>query len=272
MSTIITEEPKQPLILTGDGYGLEIAPSYQEAKITLLKNAAVIVDISDPVGDAAADKQIKLLAAMRIDVEKSRTAVKRPALDFGNTVDAQAKSFVAEILIEEDRLKKARGSYSMAVIAERNRVLREMEAKRQEEARRLQEEENRRLEAERKVEAERKAAEDALWNAETPEEKEAAEKGVQAAESSAVEIAATPEAVAAPLPTQFVPAAPKGVKMVPAYEVTDIHALYQHNTGLVTLSERRKEILEAIERGMVGDTPPHIPGLRIFMQPKVSAR
>jgi hypothetical protein len=57
--------------------------------------------------------------------------------------------------------------------------------------------------------------------------------------------------------------------MVPDYEITDLDALYRHNAGLVTLTERRKDILEAIARGMIGDTPPEIPGLRVFMKPQV---
>lgn len=276
MTTALVEtEPKQPLILTGDGYGLTIAPEYETKKLELLKNAALIVIVNDAVGDAAADSQIKLLAAMRIAVEKSREMAKRPALDFGKDVDAKAKAFVTAIDAEETRLKKARGSYAEAVIRERNRVLAEMEAARQETARIEREAEAKRVAEAVAAEKARLEAEEAAWNATTPEEEAAADEAAKIAEAAqakrvadataeAARIAALP--VAAPV---FVPEAPKGVKMVPDYELTDILALLNHNAGLVTLTERRKEILEAIARGMIGDAPPQIPGLRVFMRPQV---
>jgi hypothetical protein len=67
----------------------------------------------------------------------------------------------------------------------------------------------------------------------------------------------------------FIPEAVKGVKMVADFEVTDIDRLYRHNAGLVTLTERRKEILDAIARQTIGETLPTIPGLRVFLKPQV---
>jgi len=67
----------------------------------------------------------------------------------------------------------------------------------------------------------------------------------------------------------FVPEAPKGVKMVPDFEVTDLDALYRHNVGLVKMEPRREEILRAIAGQTIGDTLPTIPGLRVFLKPQV---
>ena len=277
-----------PLILNGEGYGLEISQSYEEQKAELLKHSGLIVAITDPSGDAAADAQLKKLAAMRIEVEKSRVKVKEPALQFGKMVDNKAKEFVAEIVAEEARLKAERGTYAQAVIAERNRIIREQEEKRMAEEKKRREAdaaEASRIEAARKAEeaaeaARRKAEEDA-FNATTPEEEAAAEKAAAEAKRKADEAArleaerkedarieAEKKAAEVSVPT-FVPEAPKGVKMVPDYELMDIDALYRHNAGLVTLTERRKEILDAIARGMIGDVPPQIPGLRVFMRPQV---
>jgi len=283
-----TAEIEMPLILNGEGYGLEISQSYEELKAELLKDAARIVVITDAAADSAADIQLKKLAAMRIEVEKSRVKVKEPALQFGKMVDAKAKEFVTDITTEENRLKAERGSYAQLVIAERNRIIKEQEEKRmaEEKARREAEAaEAARIEAERKeaeaAEAARRKAEEDAFNATTPEEEEAAEKAaaeakrkadeaarLEAERKEAARIEAEKKAAEVSVPT-FIPEAPKGVKMVADYEVENLDLLYRHNAGLVTLTERRKEILDAIARGMIGNEPPQIPGLRTFMRPQV---
>lgn len=288
-----TADIEMPLILNGEGYGLEISQSYEELKAELLKDAARIIAITDAAADSAADIQLKKLAAMRIEVEKSRVKVKEPALQFGKMVDAKAKEFVADITTEENRLKAERGTYAQAVLAERNRIIKEQEEKRMAEEKARREEEAKeaarieaaRIEAERKeaeaAEAARRKAEEDAFNATTPEEEAAAEKAAAEAKRKADEAArleaerkeaarleAEKKAAEVSVPT-FIPEAPKGVKMVADYEITDIDALYRHNAGLVTLTERRKEILDAIARGMIGNEPPQIPGLRTFMRPQV---
>ncbi|GAA5117047.1 hypothetical protein JIN84_18010 [Luteolibacter yonseiensis] len=264
-ATIDPPETTDPLILTGEGYGLIIGTAAETAKATLLKNSKLIVEVTDPVGDAAADTQLKALAAMRIGLEKTRASVKKPALDFGLKVDQIAKSFIAEVIAEEGRLKKARGSYAEKVLQERNRVIRELEERRQEEGRQLREEQ----EAAQKLEDGRIAAEQALWEADSPEEEAAAAVAMEKVKAETSELTAT---VRPPVNTSvvtFAPPVPRGVKMVPEYEVTDIDALYRHNAGLVTLTPRRMEILEAIARGRIGDDLPQIPGLKIKLVPQV---
>jgi len=121
-----------------------------------------------------------------------------------------------------------------------------------------------------KIEADRIAAEQAAWEATTPDEEAAAAKAAEeakAAELKRLEEAAKAQAAVA-TPT-FIPEAVKGVKRVADYEVTNIDSLYRHNAGLVTLTERRKEILEAIANQTVGETLPNIPGLRVFLKPQV---
>lgn len=272
---VVTDEPKQPLILKGSGYGLSISKSYQEQKAELLKASAQIVAINDTAADEAADAQIKRLAAMRIETEKARETVKRPALDFGKLVDTEAKTFVQEITAEEARLKNARGTYASAVLAERNRVLREAEEARQAQIKAEREAEEAKTLAEAAAEKARRDAEEAAFNAVSPEEEaEAARKAEEAAKLEAKRVAeeeaeaARKAALPVAAPT-VVPEAPKGVKMVADYEVTDLDALYRHNVALVSMEPRRKEILDAIARGTVGDTLPTIPGLTIFTRPQV---
>lgn len=276
------------LILQGAGYGVIIDPAAETAKAQLLKTAALIVEVNDPIGCDAARVQIGLLADMRIAVEKSRKTVKEPVLQIGRDIDSKAADFAADIQLEEARLKRLMADYAAVVEAERQRIMRELEAKRAEEQRLAREAEAARQKAEREAEAARIAAEEAarksedeLWNATTTEDEERAQENARIArlqaEQEAQLAAARAEAVCdAALAgktlgteTVVIPQAVKGTKFVTDYEVTDIHALYQHNTGLVTLTPRRMEILEHIGALTNGQELPDIPGLRIFRKPVV---
>lgn len=267
---VVTDKATQPLILKGAGYGLEISPFFQHKKNNLLKASALIAQVNNPEDDALAAEQIVHLSAMRIATEKGRKEVKAPALAFGLEVDKTAATFVAELVAEETRIKKARGDYAAAVLKERQRVLAEMEAKRKAEEKRLADE----AAAAAKIEADRIAAEQAAWEAITPDEEAAAAKAAadaKAAELKRLEEAAKAQsAVTTPV---FIPEAPKGVKMVADYEILDMDAVYRANPQLVTLTERRKEILEFIAAhspaGVTEDTLPSIPGLRVFLKPQV---
>jgi hypothetical protein len=260
----------QPLILKGEGYGLEISPAYELKKTQLLNSAALIARVNNPDDDSVADTCIKSLAAMRIEVEKSRTAVKAPAIKFGKDVDEKAKSFSATIEAEETRLKKIRGDYATMVLKERQRVLAEMEAARQAEAKRIRDEEA----AAAKIEAARIAAEQAAFDATTPEEDAAATKAAEEAKAAELKrLAEAAKIITAPATVAFVPAAPKGVKMIADYVIEDLDAVYRANPQLVTLTERRKEILEFIAAHtpteLSDETLPSIPGLCVFLKAQV---
>lgn len=277
MSTNTMNPPttKEALILTGSGYSLEVAPEVIQQKAELIRHSALIVEVNDAVSSEAAGQQIKKLAAMRTAVEKSRKTVKEPVLDVGRTIDALASDFQKDLTAEEGRLKKLQGDYAMKVEAERQRVLREMELARQAEAKRIAEEEAKQRAAEEAAEKARKAAEEAEWNALTPEEEAKAKAAALAAEKAEAEAASIAAAhaqvdrIAATPPPTFLPEAPKGVKMIPDFEVVDLDALYRHNVGLVKMEPRREEILRAIAGQTIGDTLPIIPGLRVFLKPQV---
>jgi len=275
MSTTLEATTKEALILSGEGYSLEVAPSVIEQKAELIKHSALIVSVNDAVSSDAAGNQIKKLAAMRNLVEASRKTVKGPMLEVGRSIDALASDFQAELTVEETRLKKLQGDYAMKVEQERQRVLREMELARQAEAKRIADEEASQRAAAEAAEKARIAAEEAEWNATSPEDeakaKAAADEAarleaqrIAAAQAQAEKIAATPP----PAPA-FIPEAPKGVKMIADFEVLDLDALYRHNVGLVKMEPRREEILRAIAGQTIGDTLPTIPGLRVFMKPQV---
>lgn len=267
---VITAEETQPLILKGSGYGLAIAASYQDKKRELLKDSELIVSIADPSSDAAADNQLKKLAAMRIEVEKARVDVKKPALNFGKSVDATANTFSAEIEAEESRLKKLRGDYACAVLAERNRLLREMEAKHEAEEKARREAEEAQRKANEAAEKARREAEEASFNAVSPEEEAAAAKATaEASAAELVRLAAAAQVVMKPETPTFIPEAPKGVKMIADFDVVDLDLLYRGDCSLVKMEPKRAEILEKIARLKVGEDLPSIPGLRVFMRPQV---
>lgn len=274
-TTAIKTASNEALILTGSGYGLEIAPEYIKLRDDLIEEFKAIGKINNPEDDARAADLIARADKIRITTEKSRTKVKAPALDFGRTVDANASEFINPLKEVADEAKKERGEYFTAVQAERQRVLREMEAARQAEAKRIADEEAAQRAAAEAAEKARIAAEEAEWNATTPEDeakaKAAADEAakleaarVAAAQAQAEKIAATPP----PAPA-FIPEAPKGVKMVADFEVVDLDALYRHNVGLVKMEPRREEILRAIAGQTSGETLPTIPGLRVFLKPQV---
>ncbi len=278
----------QTLILAGNGYELSIAPEAEAQKAELLKRSALIVEIKDPTAFEAARNELKKLAAMRNLVEKSRKTVKEPVLQVGKEIDAKAADFTANLNTEEKRVTKLMADYSAEVEEQRQRALREIEAKRAAEAKAAAEAEAARIKAEQEAEKarqeaeeKRKAAEAAMWEedgAEAAKAKEEADKAAEAArvvaerEAALAAEQAAALAAAAATPIQVVPQAVSGTKFVPDYEVEDIHALYQHNAGLVTVTERRSEILDCIKRMTIGDDLPKIPGLRIFKRPVVSTR
>lgn len=268
-------ETKQPLILTGSGYGLQIAPAYQELKLELLKKAALITTVADEIGDAAADAQIKALGAMRIETEKSRKLVKEPAIVFGRDVDQKAKDFIVEIDAEESRLKSLRGEFAQEVLAERHRLLTEIRAKAEAEATAKREADEAKRQADAAAEKARLEAEELAFSASTPEEDAQAARAAElmaAAEAKRIGDAADAAARAASLPvnvTTFVPEAPKGVKMVVDVEIISADLLYEYDLGLVDVTARRADLLRHIEARRVGDTLPEIPGVRVFLRPQV---
>lgn len=272
----------ETLILTGEGYGLSIAPEAETLKATLIKHSALIVAVNDPAAADAARTQIGKLADMRILVEKSRKTVKEPVLAVGRDIDAKAAEFVEAIKSEESRVSQLIGEYAAKVEAERQRVMREIEAKRQEEARVAMEAEAARIKAEREAEAARIAAENAMFAASTPAEDALAETAAmkarqaaeQAAEAARQRAAAACDAEMArqAQPAAMVPEKVAGAKFVTDYEITDIHALYRHDARLVALTERRSLILSTIDSLTVGDALPEIPGLRVFKKAVVSGR
>jgi hypothetical protein len=105
-----------PLILAGDGYQLTIADEAIVRKSELLANSASITAVADNDDSARAQFHTRQLAAMRIEVEKSRKLVKEPVNRIGKMIDAAAADFLGEITAEEGRIKQLVGHHAEEVL------------------------------------------------------------------------------------------------------------------------------------------------------------
>lgn len=287
------------LILTGDGYGLAIAPEAEALKLLLLKDSALIVEVIDVNGSNAARAQIKELASIRNQVEKCRTQIKAPVIAIGRLIDQKGKDFLAELDAAEKRLVRLVERYAEKVEAdrraaevERQRIEREAERQRQEAERQRLAEIAAREQAEREAEAARIAAEKAAAQADDDdidaqieaarandeanarrkqaEEQEKADRAAEGAREAASEQLAEQQRRASLTARQGT----FGVKFSTEFEVEDIHALYAYSSGLISMTVKTMETKRLIAQleSQGGGTLPTVPGLRIYRKPVVATR
>jgi hypothetical protein len=249
-----TTEETTALILSGQGYDLQIAPEAIARKAELLGIARAVQHVRDNDESAEAQYHSRSLAAMRIEVEKCRKIVKEPVNRIGKLIDQAAKDFVAEIDAEECRIKKLIGDHAAEVAR----------------LRRLKEEEERR--AFEEARAAREAAEVATAAAESSG-KIADIIAAKQAESARM------DALAARLGASDEVAAAKvadGVRFAWDFEVECISTLFFEQPGLVDLSPRRSAILgwfkQMEEDGSDAVKIAGICGIRAFKKPVVSSR
>jgi hypothetical protein len=195
-----------PLILAGDGYQLTIAEEAIQRKAELLANSAVITAVADNDDSARAQYHTRQLAAMRIEVEKSRKLVKEPVNRIGKMIDQAAAEFLVEITAEEGRIKQLVGRHAEEVL---------------------------------RIKAEKESAERAAFEA-ARAAREAAEEGgiaaVLAAKRAAAEKLEASNEVAATKVAE-------GVRFAWDFEVTDIEAVYRAVPQLVSLEVKRSAVL-----------------------------
>jgi hypothetical protein len=195
-----------PLILAGDGYQLTIADEAIQRKAELLTNSASITAVADNDDSARAQYHTRQLAAMRIEVEKSRKLVKEPVNRIGKMIDQAAAEFLVEITAEEGRIKQLVGKHAEEVL---------------------------------RIKAEKEAAERAAFES-ARAAREAAEEGgiaaVLAAKRAAAEKLEASNEVAATKVAE-------GVRFAWDFEVTDIEAVYRAVPQLVSLEVKRSAVL-----------------------------
>jgi hypothetical protein len=195
-----------PLILAGDGYQLTIADEAIQRKAEILSASSSIQIVGDNDDSARAQFHTRQLAAMRIEVEKSRKLVKEPVNRIGKMIDAAAAEFLVEITAEEGRIKQLVGKHAEEVL---------------------------------RIKAEKEAAERAAFEA-ARAAREAAEEGGIAA------VLAAKRATAEKLEASNEVAATKvaeGVRFAWDFEVTDIEAVYRAVPQLVSLEVKRSAVL-----------------------------
>lgn len=239
MNEIIETNEIMPLILAGDGYQLTISAEAEQRKTELLAKAEAITTVTDNDESAKAQFQSRSLAAMRIEVEKSRKLVKEPVNRIGKMIDNAAADFLAEIVAEENRIKKLVGDHANEVLrikAEKERIEREA------------------FEAAR---AAREAAEDGGIAAVLAAKKAAAEK-LQASN----EVAATKVS--------------SGVRFAWDFEVDDINIVAKAEPLFVTMEIKRSAVLAWIRELEAADEDVAarlaLVGISAFKKPIVSTR
>jgi hypothetical protein len=196
-----------PLILAGDGYQLTIADEAIIRKADLLANSAGITAVGDNDDSARAQFHTRQLAAMRIEVEKSRKLVKEPVNRIGKMIDQAAAEFLVEITAEEGRIKQLVGNHAEEVL---------------------------------RIKAEKEAAERAAFEA-ARAAREAAEEGGIAAVLAAKKAAAEKLEASAEVATTKVA---DGVRFAWDFEVDDIAAVYRVAPEFITLEIKRSAVLE----------------------------
>lgn len=228
-----------PLILAGDGYQLTISEEAQARKAELLNRSSTVATVTDNDESAVAQRESRALAAMRIEVEKSRKLVKEPVNRIGKMIDQAAAEFLAEITAEEGRIKQLVGKHAIEVL----RIKAEKEAA-----------ERAAFEAAR---AAREAAEDGGIAAVLAAKKAAAEKLDASAEVASTKVA-------------------EGVRFAWDFEIEDIAAVYRAAPEFVTLEIKRSALLAWFRELEASDADvaaaASLANIRAFKKPIVSSR
>lgn len=239
MNTTTETNEIMPLILAGDGYQLTISAEAEQRKAELLAKAEAITIVTDNDESAKAQFQSRSLAAMRIEVEKSRKLVKEPVNRIGKMIDNAAADFLAEITAEENRIKKLVGDHA-------NEVMR--------------------------IKAEKEAAERAAFEA-ARAAREAAEDGGIAA------VIAAKKAAAEKLQASNEVAATKvssGVRFAWDFEVDDINIVAKAEPMFVTMEIKRSAVLAWIRELEAADEDVAarlaLVGISAYKKPIVSSR
>jgi len=224
-----------PLILAGDGYQLTISSEAEARKAALIEKSSEVTTVTSNDESAKAQFHSRSLAAMRIEVEKSRKLVKEPVNRIGKMIDNAAADFLAEIVAEENRIKQLVGAHAEEVLrikAEKERIERE---------------------AFESARAAREAAEDGGIAAVLAAKKAAAEKL-----QSSNEVAATRVA--------------DGIRFAWDFEVENIEAFFAAEPDLCEITLKRAAILTALKELESNGFDVAMPGIRAFKKPIVSSR
>jgi len=253
MKTDTMTEPAT-LILAGSGYELAIAPEAEKRKAELLKIATAVRHVRDNQESSEAQYHLRNLAAMRIEVEKSRKIIKEPVIRIGKLIEAAAANFIADLVNEEKRIAKLVGDHAEEVV----RIKREKEA------------------AERKAFDVARAAREAAEAAAAAAENTGTIADVIAAKKAAAE---REETLAARLSASTEVAETRiadGVRFAWDFEVDNIANVYRAAPEMVTMEIKRAAVLSWLKVLEESDADPvaaaSLIGIRAFKKNVVSTR
>lgn len=254
MTTTSTIEETTALILAGDGYQLTITPEAEHRKAELLRIAGAVQHVRDNEESSHAQYHSRSLAAMRIEIEKCRKAVKEPVNRIGKLIDKTAADFVADIDAEEKRITRLVGQHA----AEVARLKAEKEA------------------AERKAFEEARAAREAAEAAAVAADESGKVADIIAAKQAERE---RQEALAARMDASAEVAATKvadGVRFAWDFDVEDIHSVYRSAPEFVSLEIKRSAVLAWLKELEAADdkvvSKASMVGILAFKKPVVSSR
>jgi chromosome segregation ATPase len=285
------------LAILGDGYTITVTPAAEAQKQTIIEAARRVVAVTDQDTCDLANARIKALASVRNTVEQSRTKVKAPVIELGRTIDNIAKSFVADVIIEESRLSALVSDYARevqrkaredreAAERERQRIERIEHERKMDALRAEQEAERQRMQAEReahlaemqRLEAARNADAQAQFDAQQRAEaarrqQEEATRRAQEAQAEQERATREAEAQAAAVAVPALPALPTGVTETVDFLVEDIALFYSKFPQLCEVTVKRAEVLKQIKKSLAKNGKlPTVPGLKIFQNIKPKAR
>ena len=228
-----------PLILAGDGYQLTIAEEAIQRKSEMLSKSAFVTTVTSNDDSARAQRHTRSLAAMRIEVEKSRKLVKEPVNRIGKMIDAAAAEFMIEINAEEGRIKQLINAHAEEVM---------------------------------RIKAEKEAAERAAFEAARAAREAAEEGGIAAVLAAKKATAEKLEASSEVASTRLA----EGIRFAWDFDVIDLHKLAEKEPMLVKIEPRRAEILAELkdmeEHGYQVEALAATFGIRAFKKPIVSSR
>jgi colicin import membrane protein len=277
------------------------AEARQLVQQCLEKLALVPVEIDTEQDQKRAVEVQREAKTLLKSIEAARKAAKEPVLELGRDIDKLAETLVADVKDEEMRVARAIGDFQQRIleiarVEARKRAEAEAELERQKQAeleRVRKEQEAIAAEARRKAEAEaqaarEKASRELAATRSAKEQEEAKLRAEQAAARAEIERLKMEERLRIQeqeaqqrvhdlakqeaemsLPPVVAPVKAEGqiVREVWCHEVTDMHALYRGNPGLVELKPRTREINELLNKGITS-----IPGLRTWKEVRSSAR
>jgi hypothetical protein len=221
---------------------IDILPEVYTRRDVAVLEARQITSIGDAFEAESAADALRAVSTIAKEIEEARKIVKDPVLALGKKIDETAKTFVADLITEKDRLQRLLGDHQAAEQRKADKLRREA----QEEADRLA----------REAATAARAAERAT----TDGQAEQAQQAAAVAEVKAIEARVAVADIKREGPKGFVLNQPY------KFEVTDINALFKARPDLCVIEPNGAAIRAQIPHNQ------NIPGLRIWQEAKARVR